>query len=76
MDKIIELLRNIRPSVDWESEKAIIDDGILDSFDMITFISELKDAFGITIELEHIEAENFNSVDSMHELLKKLGAQI
>ena len=74
MDKIIEILRDIRPGIDWVTAEAIIDDGILDSFDMIALVSELNEVFKVQIGLEHIEAENFNSVSAIAALLEILGA--
>ena len=76
MLKIIEILQSIRPGVDWEAATSIIDDGLLDSFDMITLISELDEAFGVRIGLEHLEPENFNSISAMASLLEQLGIKL
>ena len=51
MDKLLELLKGIRPDVDFETETALIDDGILDSFDVVSIISELDDEFGVQIRI-------------------------
>ena len=71
---ILEILDEIRPGVDWEAETAIIDDGLLDSFDIISLVGELEGEFGVKIGLEHLEPENFNSLDAIVSLLEKLGA--
>ena len=76
MTKIIEILRDIRPGVDWESENDLIESGLLDSFDMITLVSELNDTFGVSIGLEHLEPENFSSVNTIANLLRGLGADL
>ena len=76
MNKIIEILTEIRPGVDWEAETAIIDDGLLDSFDIITLVGEFEAAFGVKIGLEHLEPEYFNSVGAMKKLIEELGAKI
>ena len=76
MDRIVEILRAIRPGVNWEDLDGIIDDGLLDSFDMISLIGELEDAFGVRIGLEYLEPENFNSVGAMAKLLEKVGARL
>jgi len=76
MTKIIEILRDIRPGVDWEREDDLIESGLLDSFDMIALVSELNDTFGVSIGLEHLEPENFSSVGTIAALLKDLGADI
>ena len=72
-NKIIEILQDIRPGVDWEAETAIIDDGLLDSFDIITLVGEFEAAFGVKIGLEHLEPENFNSLGAMKALIEELG---
>ena len=74
MNKIIEILQDIRPGVDWEAATAIIDDGLLDSFDVISLVGELEEAFGVRIGLEHLEPENFNSVGAIKALVEGLGA--
>ena len=50
MDKILEILREIDDSVDYENEMSLIDWHILDSFGVITLVAELEDAFDISIE--------------------------
>ena len=72
MTKIIEILKDIRPAVDWAGEEDLIDSGLLNSFDMITLIGELNNAFDINIGLEHLEPENFSSVDAIDALVKDL----
>jgi len=74
MDKIVEILREIRPGVDWETATSIIDDGLLDSFDMITLVGELEEAFGVRVGLEHLEPDNFNTVGAIMALIEELGA--
>ena len=76
MQKILKVLNSIRPGVDWESAAAIVDDGLIDSFDMISLVAELDSEFGVRIGLEHLEPENFNSLDAIVALLKGLGAQV
>ena len=76
INTIIEILSGIRPGVDWEAATAIVDDGVLDSFDVISLVGELEDAFGVKIGLEHLEPENFNSVAAIAELLRSLGAEV
>jgi acyl carrier protein len=76
MEKLMEILQSIRPHVDYAGETELIDKRILDSFDMITLIQELEEAFEVEIDLEYVEPENFNSVAAMLELLEKLGAAV
>ena len=53
-------------------EDALIDDMILDSFDIVTLIAEISDNFDVTISAEHIIPENFNSAEALYALIQKL----
>ena len=68
----MELLKGVRPDVDFENETALIDDGILDSFDVVSIISEIDDVFGVQIRINELDPENFNSADSIWNLIQKL----
>lgn len=72
MDKMIAVLKTIRPDVDFVNEKKLIDDGILDSFDIIQVVMELNEAFDVEINVEDLEPDNFNTVEAMWELVTKL----
>ena len=72
MEKLLEILEGIRPDVDFRNETALIDDGILDSFDVVSIISELDDAFDVQIRITELDPENFNSIESIWELIQKL----
>ncbi|MBE6824346.1 MAG: acyl carrier protein [Ruminococcaceae bacterium] len=72
MDKIIEILESIRSDVDFEKEEKLIDDGILDSFDIVSIVGELCDIFDITITVDMMEPENFNSAKAIHELVESI----
>ncbi|WP_022760724.1 acyl carrier protein [Butyrivibrio sp. AD3002] len=71
-EKVMEILKNIRDDIDFNEEKALIDDGILDSFDIIGIVTELNEAFGVDITADDLEPENFNSVDAMVNLINGL----
>lgn len=71
-EELMNILSELRPEVNFEQETALIDDGILDSFDMVSLIGEINEAFGIEISFDDIEPENFNSVDGMLELIERL----
>ena len=72
MDKVLEIVKGIRGDVDFENEKLLIDDGILDSFDIISIVAEFNEAFDIEIDVEDLEPENFNTVEAMWDLIQKL----
>jgi len=72
MDKVLAILQQIRADVDFTKEKALVDDGILDSFDIVGIIAELTDAFDITISIEDMVPENFNSAEAMYALVERM----
>lgn len=72
MDKLLELLKGIRLDVDFENETELIDEGILDSFDVVSIISEIDDVFGVQIRINELEPENFNSAEAIWALIQKL----
>lgn len=75
MVKLLEILKGIRPDVDFENETALIDDGILDSFDVVSIISELDDAFDVQIRITELDPDNFNSAEAIWKLVQELQAK-
>lgn len=72
MEELLKILAEIRPDVDFKNETALIDDGILDSFDVVSIISELDDAFGVQIRITELDPDNFNSLESIWNLVQSL----
>lgn len=72
MEQLLELLQGIRPDVDFENETALIDDGLLDSFDVVAIISEIDDKFDVQIRINELDPENFNSAEAIWNLIQKL----
>lgn len=70
--KLMEILEELRPDVNFESETKLITDGILDSFDIVSLVGELNDGFDVDIKVENLLPENFNSVEAMIRLIEKL----
>lgn len=75
MEQLLAVLKTIRPDVDFANEKKLIDDGILDSFDIIQTVMELNEAFDVEINVEDLEPDNFNTVEAMWELIQKLQSE-
>ena len=71
-DKIISLLEDIHPGVDFAKEQHLIDNRILDSFDVVSLATELMDEFDIQITAEHLVPENFNTTAAIAALVEKL----
>lgn len=74
-EKVLEILANLRPEFDFTEDVDFIEQGMLDSFDVVSLVSDLDSTFGISIDGVDIVPENFSSVDSIINLLKKNGAQ-
>ena len=72
MDKLIEILEDIKPGVDYETCDTLIDDGLLDSFAILSIVSELQDEFDIAITPADIIRENFNSARALWEMVCRL----
>lgn len=72
-EKVIEILEGIRVDIDFRNlTKKLIDDEMLDSFDIISIIGELNEAFDVDISADELLPENFNTPDAMVELITKL----
>jgi len=72
MERLIEILEEIRPDVDFYKEKKLIDDGILDSFDIVSIISELNDEYQIAIRVHELGPDNFNSIEAIMNMVQRL----
>lgn len=72
MDELMTILEELKPTVDFETCDTLIDDGYLDSFDILSIVSELNDAFDVEISPVDIVPENFNSAESLWEMVKRL----
>lgn len=72
MEELMQILEELRPDVDFENEEALVDDGILDSFDIVALIGELNDAFDIEIKPVDLIPANFNSAQTIMELVERL----
>ena len=66
---VLEILRGIRGDIDFENEKALIDDGLLESLDIVAIVGEFNEEFDVEISVEDLIPENFNTVDAMVELI-------
>lgn len=70
-EKILEILQDIRPEVDFNDSEDFIEDGYLDSFDMVALVSNLDKTFGISILGEDIIPENFANIEAIENIVKK-----
>ena len=72
MDELMAVLEELRPEVDFETEKGLVKDGILDSFDIISLVASLDEAFDIEIKPADLVPENFNSAEAIWALVRRL----
>lgn len=72
MEKLLEILEDIVPDVDFEGCETLIDDGLLDSFAILTIVSELEEAFGVAVTPAEIIPENFNSAKALWAMVQRL----
>lgn len=71
MDELLKVLERIKPEVDFVNEKALVDDEILDSFDIIAILHEINSAFEVGITVGELMPENFNSLEAIWDLIQK-----
>ena len=72
MDKLLKILSNIHPEVDFETQDNLVSDKILDSFDIVTLITEITEVSEVTIRARDIVPENFNSARALYALIQRL----
>jgi acyl carrier protein len=70
--KLIDILSGLHPDTDFTSHTALIDDGVLDSFDIVTIVADVDDVYGVSIPAEEILPENFNSAQALFALIQRL----
>jgi len=71
MEKIIEILKDIHPEFDFDNSENFVEDGFLDSFDIITLVSQLEETFKIIIDGLDVIPENFETYERINNLVKK-----
>ena len=76
MEQIYMILEEIRPEFDFRESDNYIEDGYLDSFDIVTLLTDIEDAFGVTLRAEHLIPENFASAESLFALIRRLMQQL
>lgn len=70
-ERILKLLEGIQQDIDFENETALIDDSLLESFDVIQIVTSLMDEFDISIDADDIEPENLNSLDAICAMVER-----
>ena len=72
MDELLEILEDINPDVDYETEDQLIDGKVLNSLQIVTLVSEISDNFDIEISPKYLEPKNFNSAKAMWAMIQEI----
>lgn len=72
MEALLDILNSLHPEVDFETCETLVDEGIIDSFDIVTIIAEINEEYDVVIPAEEIVPENFNSAKALYQLIQKL----
>ena len=72
METLLEILNDLHPEIDFEEEESLLDDKILDSFDIISIIAEINEQYDIAVSAEDIIPANFNSAKAIYEMIERL----
>ena len=70
-EKIMEILTGLRPECDFENSENFIEDGMLDSLDVVSLVDSVEEEYGIVIPVSEISMKNFINLDSIMELIEK-----
>jgi len=76
MEKLLEILSEIRPEVDYANETDLVNRHLLDSLDIVVLVSDIEEAYGIVIDVYDIAPENFSSLEAMLNLIERRGGKI
>ncbi len=72
MEELLRILKELRPDIDFNEKKALIDDGVLDSFDIVALVGEIGETFDVQIGVEDLVPENFNTLQAILALINRL----
>ena len=75
MEDLFKVLEKVKPGVDFRNNNNLIDDEILDSFDIVTLVAALDDEFDVQITAKDILPENFNSAEAIYKLVQRLSEE-
>lgn len=72
MDELLKILNELHPEVNFETEEHLVDDEILDSFDIVTLIAEIQEIFGVTVDAKRMFPGNFNSAKALYAMIQEI----
>ena len=72
MEQLKEMLKENYPTIDFDTEKALMSDGVLDSLAVVAIIAEIEEMYDISVTMEYIQPMYFESVETMWEMIQEL----
>ena len=75
MEQLLDILRELHPETDFETETRLVDGGVLASFDIVMLITRIEEEFDVVIPAKDIVPKNFNSAQALWALIRKIGEQ-
>lgn len=72
MEALLDILNELHPEVDFTTHTSLIDDKVLDSFDIVTIVAEVNGEYDVAIPAEELVPENFNSAQALYALIERL----
>ena len=72
MKKLISILTALHPDIDFRASHKLVEEGILDSIDIVTLIGEIDEAYGVRVPIEDITPENFASIEAIYKMIEGL----
>lgn len=72
MNELLALLQSIKPDVDFSKEKHLIDDGVLDSMDIVAIIAAINEEYDVQFPVMEIQPERFNTIEGIYEVIEEL----
>ena len=72
MNEIRKMLASLHPEVDFTLQHRLVEEGILDSIDIVTLVGEIDEKYGVLVPVEEITPENFDSIESIYKMIERL----
>ncbi len=72
MNKLLEILKQINDSIEYEKESNLVDDGLFSSFDILQCVSAIEENYGVEVPMSEIRNENFNSLENISSMIERL----
>jgi len=72
MEKLLTILKSIKPEIDFTSADKLVDDGVLDSLEIVNIITEIEDNYNIEVDPNQIDPDNFQSAKTIWNMIQSL----